>query len=91
MNTTKSLLTTLFELEEQLVKLNSKSKVTASVTASNKGEMWDAFHNIKVEGNKLHKPFEVAPHQNYYYFEYQVRGRPHLTITVKSKPQANRI
>lgn len=87
MTTTNKLLLSLFELEEQLKNLNIKSAVNASITTSNKGELWDAFHHLNIQGLKLHKPFEVDPLQNYYFFEYPVPGRPNLTIKVKSKPQ----
>jgi len=59
-----------------------ESKITATITAENTGELMDLAIN---ENCEIIKPFTVSSQQNYYYFEKEIKKK--VKVIVKSVPK----
>ncbi len=72
-------------LKENLMNLSPESKMTATITAENTGELMD----VAIRYNKnIVKPFTESADQNYYYFMYEVKKN--VFLKVKSQPKKYR-
>lgn len=72
-------------LKEQLINLDHKSNITCTVTCDSVGELMDSCNEFR---EKLIKPFENEPTQDFYYFLIQVK--PNIIIKVVSRKVISR-
>ncbi len=77
-----ALTTQIKDLATELSNFNPESKVTATVTAENTGELMDSAISLNC---RIVQPFMDSAEQNYYYFLYEVKKN--VIIKVKSSPK----
>lgn len=73
------------QLKDNLLNLNPESKLVATITAENTGELMD----VAIKQNKqIVKPFTESADQNFYYFIVEVKKN--VFLRVKSEPKKYR-
>lgn len=73
----------LEQLEKQLENINPHCVLSVSMKANSLGELQ---HTLKLKQQRyaisLVLPFNDGPFQEHFYFKYQMRKRPNITITI---------
>lgn len=83
----EAILKDITRLEEQLKNLNPHSKIHCTVTANSVGELAALSQSKRFKKLKVFSPFEISPDKDFFFFEYSLEDRPHITLTIKANQE----